>query len=322
MTTDPVARLLAAQAGLATRAQLTTAGLSRSALAWRLGRDWRLVLPRVVAAQRGPLSERQRLVAALLYAGPGAALTSLAAAAWHGVTCVPPQHPVHVLVPQNRGPLSSSFVVVRRTTRPDPHPFRRGPLTFVSRARAVADAARDCGSAPTARAVVIEAVQRGLVRLDDVRHELEAGQRRDSRLLRDALQDAEAGAWSGPEADLGRLCRGSRALPQLWLNPDLSAPDGTLLPRPDGWFDDVAMAVQVHSRAYHDGDLWDDTVMSDGIYPEYGIVVVGVTPRRIARSPAAVLARIERSYAAAAQRPRPSVLAAPVGHGLVAPAPR
>jgi hypothetical protein len=76
--------------------------------------------------------------------------------------------------------------------------------------------------------------------------------------------------------------------------------------------------VQVHSREYHDdADAWDDTVMADGVLGEYGVVVVPVTPRRIARSPDAVLRRIERCYENAVRRPRPDVVALPIGHGLV-----
>ncbi len=34
---------------------------------------------------------------------------------------------------------------------------------------------------------------------------------------------------------------------------------------PDAWLDDVAMAVMVHSRQFHDGpDQWDETVSRDG----------------------------------------------------------
>ena len=223
-----------------------------------------------------------------------------------------------MLVPWRRAPRSTGFVVVRRTTRVDPFPFAREPLVVASRARSVADAARDAATVAEARAVVVEAVQRGLVRVGDLRHELEAGPRRESLLLRRAVQDAEAGSWSRPEADLARLCRRSPLLPEPWLNPDLTAPDGTALPRPDGWFDDAALAVQVHSREHHDGpEAWDATVMSDGVYAEYGIAVVGVTPRSVERRPDVVLRRLENAYSAALRRPRPDVLAAATAHGLV-----
>jgi hypothetical protein len=104
----------------------------------------------------------------------------------------------------------------------------------------------------------------------------------------------------------------------MWLNPDLVAADGTELPTPDGWFDGAAVAIQVHSREYHDGaDAWDETVMGDGVLGEYGVTVVPVTPRRLSETPDAVLRRIERVHERARRLPRPDVRALPVGHGLV-----
>jgi hypothetical protein len=317
-TADAVDRLLEAQFGLATRGQLLDAGLTRSALAWRLTHGWRLVLPRVVSAGTLRLDPRQQMAAALLFSGDDTVVTSLAASTWHGVTAASGRPLVHVLVPARRRVNSTGFVVVRRTTRIEDQIWQRGPLRLASRARAVADAARDSNGPDDARALVIEAVQRRLVRVEDLRNELEAGPRRRSHRLRVAVQDAEAGAWSVPEVDLATLVRGSRLLPPMWLNPDLTASDGTTLPRPDGWFDDVALALLVHSRRHHaDGDEWDHTVHSDGVFPEYGVIAVPVTPRRIRSDPAGVLRRIERAYAAARQRPRPDVVAVPLGHGLV-----
>ena len=76
------------------------------------------------------------------------------------------------------------------------------------------------------------------------------------------------------------------------------------------WVDDVALAVQVHSHRYHaSGPDWDATVMSDGVFAEYGVALVAVTPGRITHDPAGVLARIERAYRAAQCRPRPNVVA-------------
>jgi hypothetical protein len=81
----------------------------------------------------------------------------------------------------------------------------------------------------------------------------------------------------------------------------------------------VALAVQVHSRRYHAEPLdWERTVASDGVYAEYGIPVVALTPRAIRQAPEAALDRIERACAAAARRPRPDVTATPAGHGWVA----
>ncbi len=156
---------------------------------------------------------------------------------------------------------------------------------------------------------MIEAVQRRLVTVEELRHELEAGPRQGSTALRAALAEAEAHAWSVPEAELATLVRRRGTLPEMWANPSLSA-GGVRLPTPDGWFDDVGLAVQVHSKRYHAGELdWEQTVSGDGVYAEHGIALVAVTPRQIATQPDAVVARIERAYRHAALRPRPEVTA-------------
>jgi hypothetical protein len=146
-------------------------------------------------------------------------------------------------------------------------------LTFTCRERSVIAAARDDGTPDGARAILCEAVERRLVRPESLRHELEAGPTRGSRAVRQALQEVEAGAWSVPEADLLRVLASSHVLPPVWPNPRLTASDGTTLPTPDGWIDQVGLAIQVHSRRWHSLELdWEGTVMSDGVYAEYGIL--------------------------------------------------
>jgi hypothetical protein len=303
-----LSRLAEAQAGVVTVGQLSVLGVSRSQLRSRLRREWRYVLPRVVALTGAPLNEQQRYVAALLYAGRDAALASLTAAAWHGVKAARVDHMVRVIVPIDRCVIDQSFVVVRRTTRADEGRWVRGPLTLCRPARSVADAAREAGG-DQARAIVIEAVQKRLVGLHHVRHELLAGPTRGAGDLRRAIEEAERGAWSIPEADLARLVTTSRVLPPMLANPVLEIGQ-VRLPTPDGWFDDVALAVQVHSRRFHSGYLdWEATVSSDGVFAEHGVPLVTVTPRQIALDSAAVLRRIELAHASARLRPRPAVRA-------------
>ncbi len=306
-------QLLRLQRGLVSFSQLADTGVSRVQVRHQLTRGWRMVLPKVVATSPGGLDSTQRLVAALLYAGEGAVIGGATAAAWHGVTSAGAAGPVHVEVPHARKPADAGFVVIRRTRASDQHAWSRPPLVVVSRQRAVATAARECRLERDAIAVVLEAVQRRLVRLDDLRTELECGPRAGSGQLRRAIEAAEQGAWSAPEADLFELMRRSRVLPRAWLNPELVTAGGLRLPRPDAWFDDVALAVQVHSHRYHsDPDDWEATVMTDGLLVECGVVVIAVTPRAIARQPVRVLRRVERAYGQAASRPRPAVRAVPI----------
>lgn len=302
--------VLVRQNGLASRAQLRLLGLSNAAVRRATARrEWRVILPGVVSTGPGELTARQRLVAALLLAGDDAVLASTTAAAWHGVSAASDPR-VHVDVPWSRNVRGAGFVVVHRTRWPDLAPWRRPPLVIASRPRAVMDAARRAPGQDAATAVVCEAVQRRLVRLADLRHELDAGPRHGNRQARRALGLAESFVWSVAEADVMALVTRSAALPEPWLNPVVEGSDGTALPTPDLWFDDVALAVQVHSWRWHAGGAeWDATVMSDGVFAEYGVTVIGVTPTAVRTDPARVLRRIEGAYAAAARRERPAVIA-------------
>ncbi len=307
--TDPVDALFRRQDGLASMAQLVELGLRSEAVRRRLraGR-WRLVLPRVVCRDSRPLDAGQRLVAACLLAGPESAISSWTAATWHGIRAASNDQRVSVAVPIECFVRGHAFVVVRRTSRPDPRVIRTATFAVASPARATADAARDLGET-AARGIVLEAVQRGLVTTDELRHELELGPRQGSRALRAVLTEAERGAWSVPEADLAALVRSSGRLPEMWANPVLQV-GTTRLPTPDGWFDDVGLAVQVHSKRYHAGELdWEKTVSGDGVFAEHGIALVAVTPRQISVQRDAVLRRIERAHEQASRRPRPAVTA-------------
>lgn len=303
--------LLKEQDGLASRKQLLDRGVTPAALRHRLSRTWRTVLPGVVATSKAPLTAHRRVIAAHLFAGPDALVASSTAAAWHGVESARSTL-VTMSVPGGRASRQSGFVVVRRTTRPDPSAWHRPPLLIASRARAVVDAAQAADGERQAAAIVIEAVQRQLVTAESVRHELERAPRHGSRQVRLGLAAAERGAWSVPELELATLVAGSAFLPEAWPNPVLSTLDGSPLPTPDLWFDDVGLAIQLHSRAYHLRELdWDATVAGDTALGEQAVVVLGVTPTMVRMRSREVLTRIERAYCNLQSRPRPAVLATP-----------
>jgi hypothetical protein len=302
--------LFEAQLGLASRAQLLRLGLRYELIRARLGRSWQAVHPGVVALFTGALDAHQRLIAAQLYGGPVAHLSASTAAAWYGVETAREPSIIRLSVPANLAARRSGPVLISRTTRPDPAVWERGPLRIGSRARAVVDAAREVRSERRARAIVIEAVQRRIVPVHQIRHELESGPRNGSAKVRRAVDSAEIGAWSVPEADLLDALASSRILPPAMANPMLRSVDGERLPTPDAWLDDVALAIQVHSRAYHARDSdWETTVSGDSLFGEHGVVVLAVTPTKLAADPADVRQRVERAYLAVRDRPRPAVIA-------------
>ncbi len=303
--------LASAQLGVLSRAQLLQGGVSRSALRWRLGSSWTVLLPGVVMLHNGTPAYDQRLVAALLYAGPGSWLAGHTAAAFYRIPFCEARLPIEVLVPAPRRSRRVAWVDVRATVITGERLVERGCLTLSCRPRAVVDAAADCADDRAAHALVISAVQDRLVRLDDVQHWVSLRPRNGSRRLVAAVDAAASGAWSVPEAELSALLRPTE-VPFAWANPSLSDGAGRRLTTPDLWVDDVALAVMVHSREFHGAHLdWEATVDSDEDLRAAGVEVVGVTPSSIRRNPTRVVERIRRAYARAAARPRPPVTATP-----------
>ena len=297
---DVAIALAAEQAGVLSREQLLAAGVTRETLRWRIGRDWRLLLPGVYALQTGLPSQGQRLVAAQLLAGENSWLAGSTAAALHGLRSCPLALPIRLLVPRPQRSRRFAWVEVRGTSLLGEPVVERGPLRLGSLPRAVVDAAAQTPDERSARALMIESVQRRLVRLDDLEHWIDARGRRGSQRLRRLLAETAAGAWSVPESDLLTLLRTSRSLPEPMANPILTGPDGGSLTSPDVWFDDVGMAVLVQSRQFHsDGLDWDATVVAGSDLSTARVVVVGVTPEALARDPRGQLLRVEHAHAAA-----------------------
>lgn len=322
MTWPPALEVtLDAQRGLMTRRQALDAEVTRAQLRWAIGRSCRVVLPGVIATFTGEVDAGQRLIAGQLWAGKTAQIASLTAVRWHQIGEVPDDGVVRLLVPWGQGSSRSGFAVRRRTSRLDPRPWQRGTLQVCSRPRALIDAARELREPRAVRHLLVSATQRRLVREDALLAELEAGAVRGSRTVRAALRDVSTGGWSVPEVDvLAELAR-STVLPRVWPNPVLeSIEDGTVLPSPDFWVDEVCLAGQVHSRRYHARDAdWEGTVAADSVYGEYDITLLSVTPAGFARDPAAFRLRVERAYRAALRRDtRPLVRMVPRGPGFVA----
>jgi hypothetical protein len=106
-----------------------------------------------------------------------------------------------------------------------------------------------------------------------------------------------------------RLVPKARLPEPLWNVPVRTA-DGTLLIRPDGWFDEVAMAWEIDSYAWHMGPAdYDRTLRRHALMAGAGIMVLHTLPARLRREPKAVIAELRSTYEQAARRPRPNVVA-------------
>ncbi|MBN1530634.1 MAG: type IV toxin-antitoxin system AbiEi family antitoxin domain-containing protein, partial [Thermoleophilaceae bacterium] len=120
------------QWGVLSRAQLAECGLGDGAIArWaERGRLQRL-LPGVYALGHRALPQAGRLAAALLYAGPGAALGDGTAVWWWGFAATPPSA-IHVVSPRRRG--SVGPVRIHRSATIERIRVRQLPVIPVERA--------------------------------------------------------------------------------------------------------------------------------------------------------------------------------------------
>lgn len=309
---DHLAVLATAQWGVVTRRQLLDAGIPPAMIRWQTGRRWRSLLPGVILLSPGLPTWDQRLVAALLAAGPNSWLSGVTAAAWHGLVKADNTLPVHVMVPSPATSRRIAWVSIRATSLTNELLVQRGPLRVSCRARSLIDAAAQAHDDDSARALVIAAVQERQVRVDDAQHWLAVRRRNGTLRLKTAVREAAAGLWSVPEAELAAIVRTSGLFPRVMANPVLVDALGRPLTTPDLWIDDVGLAIMVHSRRFHADVLdWDATVDTDEDLRDAGIEVVPVTPTAISRRPDKVLARIRSGHARASQRARPDVTATP-----------
>ena len=197
------------QAGVLTIAAAYRA-LGAPAVRWRLESDrWRRVGRGVIVAQTGPLSEEQRLWAAVLSAGDGAVLAGLTAAKLDGLSGFVDRR-IHLLIPVTRQVRKElPDVAVHRSGQlgcADVHPLRRPPRTRL--ARSLVDAVAWAATDRLARAILAAGVQQRLVRVTDLGQVVERCARGPRRtLMLTTLADVAGGAEALSELDFSDLVR-------------------------------------------------------------------------------------------------------------------
>ena len=284
--------LLAYQRGVVSSAQALAIGFTVAGLKhrYRPGGPWQRLLPRVYLTSNGEPTSEQLQTAALLYAGRASVITGPAALRWYRLRA-PEARRIDVLVPAARHCSSHSFVTVHRTCRLPDAQTRDLAIGYVAAARAVADTVLRLAARSEVRAIVASAVQQGRCTIAELAAELAAGPVRGSGLFRSVLAEVCDGIRSPAEADFRDLIKKS-GLPQPLFNPQLVI-DGALLAKPDAWWPDRALAVEIDSREWHlSPDDWEATMARDGRLRAVGIRVIHVTPRQVRTEPNRVLRTI------------------------------
>lgn len=304
--------LIEKQELVVSRQQVTDAKMSLHALAHRLRADgpWQSLLPGVYLTVTGTPRQEQREMAALLYGGPGAVITGSAALRYRGVT-LPESDTIDILISEKGRRQSTSFVAVHRTTQVPKSPVVRGERLYAPDARAVADAARLMTDLREVRALVSSAVQKQCCSIAAIGGQLDAGPIRGSALLATAVGEVSDGVRSAPEADL-KVLIGKAGLPMPLFNPKLYLPDGTFIAKPDAWWPEAGVAVEVDSKEWHfQASDWEKTMDRHTGLGQHGIVTLHFSPNKLRKDPAFVIERIRNAFTSGTARPRLNIKAVP-----------
>jgi very-short-patch-repair endonuclease len=297
-----LADVVTRQNGVISRGQAQLCGLSDQALRHRIreGGPWQVVLPGVYLTSTGIPTGLERLSAALIYAGPGSAITGPAALALHRIRA-PQTRVVDVLIPHERRRRSLAFVRVHRTSRMPDVVLLLGEASYVPAPRAVADTVRGLRDIGAVRAVVADGVQRGKVQVAELADELASGPFQGSARFRQVLEEVAEGVRSAAEGDLRSLIKRER-LPGPLYNPRLYV-GHSFIARPDAWWPDAGVAVEIESRQWHlSPGAWERTLSRDARMSARGIIVLHFPPRRLRTESGKVAGEIRSALDAGRRR--------------------
>jgi hypothetical protein len=283
--------ILMTQGNVLTRAQALAAGLSPEAIRERLSRGrWQRIYPGIYAAFTGQIGRTSELWAAVLHAGPGAALSHETAAEVDGLRrreCTA----IHVTVPAARHVHPVRGLVIHRTDRVTRarHPTRTPPRTRIEEtvldltqaARTLDDACdwlcRACGGRFTTSDRILGAMA--------LRKKL-----RWRADLTAVLSDVADGAHSLLELRYVRQVQSAHGLPHA--KRQKRAVRGKLTEYRDNVYDEYGVGVETDGMASHPvATRWLD-ISRDNAAAANGIVTLRYSWSDITTSPCQVAGQV------------------------------
>jgi hypothetical protein len=295
-----------------TRRQARKYGITETGLRHRLkdGGDWQKILPGVYSTLTGPVTQDQKQMAALLYAGPKAILTGAWAVRRYHLECAG-LNDIHVLVSPGRRVKSFSYVQIQRTYRMPETVSRAKAIKFAPLVRAVGDAARLMLRRDQVQSLVCAAVQKGKCPLEDLIAEWKAGPNAGSALFRAALAELAAGIRSEGERDLKMLIERS-GVEQPMYNARLFLLDGTFLAMVDAWWQRAGVAGEVDSLQYHfEARDYSETVQRRNRIEAAGVHVLQFLPADIREQWPVHRIRLRDAIASGKRNPPLPIIAVP-----------
>ncbi|MBO3089135.1 type IV toxin-antitoxin system AbiEi family antitoxin domain-containing protein [Cellulomonas sp. zg-ZUI40] len=257
----PVRALVARQDGVATTAQLARAGMGASVVGRRVrAGHWQRLFRGVLVLHSGPVSWRQHARAALLAAGPGAALSHRTAGFVHRFVATP--GPVVVVsVPAHRAVRPQQGIDVRRR-RVMPH--AGGGLRCVGREPTLLDLVHEAADEDAAVGVVCDAVRAGVLPYRVVDELGTRSWQRHRALVLDVLGDPDARVESPLERRYDRDVETAHGLPRS--RGQVRQVVGGRWIRADRVFEGLGVRVELDGRLAHphgrtDLDVWRDNAV-------------------------------------------------------------
>lgn len=294
--TKTLPQVIARQHGVISLRQAAGFGVTMSAVRYRTrpGGPWQRIFPGVYLTVSGAPTTDQLDMAALLYAGRPSVITGAAALRRYGIGRQESGSAVDVLVPVANRVSSRGYIRIHRTSRIPPMVYAEGEIDLVPPPRAVIDAARSLSGIREVRALLADVTLRRVCTIMQLERELGTSRLRNSAQVRVVLSEVSTGTQSAPEGDLRDLIKVAD-LPEPIYNARLYL-DATFIGRPDAWWPDAGVAVEVDSRTWHwPPDLWQQTMDRHSRLSAAGIRVLHFSPAQIRSEPDRVIALIRQA---------------------------
>jgi hypothetical protein len=230
-------------------------------------RRWQLPFPSVVVLHNGPITDEQRLWAALTAAPPGAMLHGLSALVHEGMRGFPPES-LAIVVPRGsvnprQGQVAappSWNLSIRWSKRLGPEDVNEQGIPPRTRVpRSVVDAASERVAPNRARVIVLAAVQQRLTAAPALWNALSRrGRCRNRAIIAEAIVDASGGIDSLPEREFDVIRRDLR-LPEPARQRVMNRADRRLYL--DAAWDELSVRVEVHGIPHMHARTWDDDLL-------------------------------------------------------------
>lgn len=267
---------------------------------------WTLLFPATILLSNGAPTLRQREIAALTYAGPGATLTGLSGARHHRMYRGGDVEDVHLLIHIDERVQSRPGLIIERTCIPI-RPMLRDELAVAPLARCIIDHVRLLKDHDTIAAILTEPVQRRRLLPEMLVDELERGTRKGSGAPRAVLRAVRRGVQSVAEFQADAFWQSHRRLPTIAWNVAVYALDGTLIGYADGLVRELGFVWEIDSVEQHFATPTQvaETAARRRRFEAAGFHVLSTRPNQRRDDPAGVLADIETGLKIAALLPPP-----------------